>query len=295
MLSISTHGWGFTMRRINGVICFAVLFTGCDASPAPSPVTPKPQVPASQSAFLSPGFTLTGRVVWDGPSPSVPAVKLVRGQSGGRGTIVRRQAPNAPRIDPETGGIAGAVVSLRGVNLAAARPWDHPPVTIELDDERPMVRQGDGPPDTVGFVRQGDAVTLVSRQNRFHVLRARAAAFWSLAFPDPDRPRSRRLEHEGRVDLTSAAGCYWMHGYLFVSEHPYWTKTAADGRWKLPNVPPGEYEVVVWLPSWRVARVERDPESGAVARWTMAPGMEQARKTRMEPNGATIADFVFKE
>ena len=97
------------------------------------------------------------------------------------------------------------------------------------------------------------------------------------------------------VDLTSAAGHYWMHAYLFVSDHPYWTWTAADGRWELGDVPPGEYELVVWLPSWRVAKVERDPESGAVSRWTMAAGSEQGKRVVVGQSDLSVPDFVFKE
>jgi len=225
----------------------------------------------------------------------VSPVNALRPKPGGGIAAVTRPHPNLPRIDPETHGIAGAVVTLRGIDASNAKPWDHPPVTIELHDERPLVRQGDAPPDNVGFVRRGDVVTMVSRQNQFHLLRARGAAFWSLTFPDADRPRTRRLDTEGRVDLTSAAGYYWMHGYLFVSDHPYWTRTAADGRWELRDVPVGEYQVVVWLPSWRVAKVERDPESGAVARWTMSAGLEQGSKVVVGQAGVSVPDFILKD
>jgi hypothetical protein len=206
-----------------------------------------------------------------------------------------RPHPNVPRIDPATRGVGGAVVTLRGVDPATARPWDHPPVTVELDDERPMIRQGDAPPDHVGFVRRGDPVMIVSRQERFHALRAGGAAFWSLTFPDPDRPRTRRFAADGRVDLTSAAGYYWMHGYLFVSDHPYWTRTAPDGRWELTGVPAGDYEVVIWLPSWKVVKVERDPESGGVVRWVMGADVERVARVQVGGAGTPVPDVTIND
>jgi hypothetical protein len=223
-------------------------------------------------------------------------VTAVRSRPGGGGAFaITRPAPNAPRIDPATRGVAGAVVMLRDVGPAAARPWDHPPVTVEVHDERLMVRQGDGPPRAVGFVRRGDAVTIISRQPRFHALQARGAAFWSLTLPDPDRPRSRRLDQPGRVDLSSAAEDFWLHAHLFVDDHPYYALTAADGRWALTGVPPGAYELVAWLPPWRVARRERNPESGAVVRWVLGPGPEQGRRLTVTDEDQVVPDFTFKE
>jgi hypothetical protein len=65
-----------------------------------------------------------------------------------------------------------------------------------------------------------------------------------------------------------------MHGYLFVSDHPYCTLTDLAGRFELIDVPVGDYELVVWLPAWEVARRERDPESTAVTRIFFAPHHE---------------------
>jgi hypothetical protein len=280
--------------RAIGLIVLTAL--GCDAATAPPPTAHPPVAPPARHTALNvPRFVLSGRVLWDGPPPQIPPVTVIRPKPGGGVVTFTRPHPNVPRIEPVTRGVGGAVVTLRGVDLAAARPWDHPPVTVELDDERPMIRQGDTPPDNVGFVRRGDAVTMASRQERFHALRAGGAAFWSLTFPDPGRPRARRFDAEGRVDLTSAAGHYWMHGYLFVSDNPYWTRTAADGRWELTGVPAGEYEVVVWLPPWRVAKVERDPESGGVTRWVMGAGVDRVVRAVAGSAGTPVPDVTVSE
>ena len=63
-----------------------------------------------------------------------------------------------------------------------------------------------------GFVRQGDAVTMISCDDIVHSLHAGGTAFFSLVFPDRDQPRQRRLADKGVVELTSAAGYYWMRG-----------------------------------------------------------------------------------
>src|SRR5262249_53577683 len=59
-------------------------------------------------------------------------------------------------------------------------------------------------------------------------------------------------------ELLSGAGHYWMRAHLFVVEHPYYTTTDATGRFTLPQVPPGDYQLVCWHPNWQSESYERD-------------------------------------
>lgn len=38
----------------------------------------------------------------------------------------------------------------------------------------------------------------------------------------------------------------WMNAYLGVLDHPYFAVTGDDGSYTLPNLPPGDYTIVVW-------------------------------------------------
>jgi hypothetical protein len=53
----------------------------------------------------------------------------------------------------------------------------------------------------------------------------------------------------------------WMRAYLAVLDHPYFAVTGPDGRFTLPDVPPGEYLVVSWHERFgtREARVTVGP------------------------------------
>ena len=86
-----------------------------------------------------------------------------------------------------------------------------------------------------------------------------------------------------------------MHAHLFVSDHPYWTQTDATGRWALVGVPSGEYEIAYWLPPWRLATVERDPESGAAARWIMADALTRIGHIAVTTSTVTVPDVTLKE
>src|SRR5206468_4042201 len=145
---------------------------------------------------------------------------------------------NAPRIDRVTRGVGGAVVFLHGVNPALARPWDLDPVEVEFSDQKLLVKQGAFTGRT-GFVRRGGLVTMRSREPVFHSLRGRGAAYFALAFPDPDAPLTRAFDTCGRVELTSAAGYYWQAADLFVCDHPYYAVTQTSdpdiGRFRFPQ------------------------------------------------------------
>ena len=183
-----------------------------------------------------------------------------------------------------------SAIFLRGVDPRQARPWNHPAVRVEQRDYQLHVHQGRRD-SHYGFVRRGDTVEMLSKQAVFHSLHAGGAAFFTLTFPEPDRPRSRRLADNGIVELSSAAGYYWMRAYLFVDEHPYYTQTDTDGRFTLESVPPGDYEVVCWLPNWHEERHERDPESCLIIRMEFQKAAELIQKVTIRNNAVRELSF----
>ena len=115
--------------------CFlTALVAGCSES---TPTAPERAQPAARPAALtfdaSKTGTIVGRVTWSLDIPEVPPFEvranLPHDHPGKTRPVYAN--PNAPKIDKTTGGVAGAIVFLRGVDSKAARPWDHPPVRIE--------------------------------------------------------------------------------------------------------------------------------------------------------------------
>jgi hypothetical protein len=201
-----------------------------------------------------------------------------------------RANPFVPVIDSTSHGVAGAVVYLRGVDTGKARPWDHPRVVVEQRDLQLHVLQGSRE-GRVGIVRRGDAIEMASREGRFHSLHAQGSAWFTLAFPDADRPLARVLDDTGPIELTSGAGYYWMRAYLLVDDHPYYALTDAEGSFVLPRVPPGRYEIVCWLPDWREIGHDRDPYSGRVMRLNFAPPLAIEKEVALEPRQTRVVNF----
>jgi hypothetical protein len=132
-----------------------------------------------------------------------------------------------------------------------------------------------------------------SAESEFHVLRGRGAAFFAIPFPDPNQERVRQFDTCGRVELTSAAGYYWQAADLFVCDHPYYAVTDTDGRFRFPQVPAGQYDLVAWHPLWVAARTERSPESGQPSRLHYLPPLESSRPVSVSPGRPTLANLTL--
>jgi hypothetical protein len=132
---------------------------------------------------------------------------------------------------------------------------------------------------------------MASAQPRFHILQARGASFFSLAFPVGGQACRRTLAKRGTVELTSGTGCFWMRGYLFVDDHPYYARTDHAGRFMLPQVPAGTYELVCWLPNFCEAEHERDAETGLICRIAYRPPLTRVKSVTVPARQTTTAHF----
>ena len=273
------------------LLCAAVL-TGCDEVPPPPPAHADSLTGASCEYSDAEAGAVAGRVTWAG---DIPAAAPFQAPYSPQSEVVRGPRrdwanPNAPLIDPQNHGVGNAVVFLRGIDPRRGRPWDLAPVHVEVRDFQAHVLQG-GADSPVGFVRRGDAIALSSTQDVFQSLKARGAAFFAYTLPVGEAPRSRVLDGNGVVELSSGAGQFWMRAYLFVDDHPYYAHTAADGRFTLPKAPPGDYDLVCWMPDWREAGHEIDADTRLVTRLTFRLPLQVVQRIHIDPGATATADF----
>jgi hypothetical protein len=275
-----------------------VCLAGCSETDVPG----DNQSPEAGPVALATAFdanttgTIRGRVVWQGNLPQVADFQVGPNQAFFPGWPEPQPPksfanPNAPVVGPGNG-VGNAVVFLRQVDPQQSRPWDHGAVTVAVQDYHFQVVQGQVIGSS-GFVRRGEAVTFVSREERFHGVRGRGTEFFSLLLPKPDQPGTRTLTRPGLVELTSAAEYYWLRAYLFVGEHPYYAHTDAHGYFTLAQVPAGGYEVVAWMPNWLEAGHDRNPDMMYYSRLFFRPPVEQVQSAHVRPSQDTKADFAF--
>lgn len=235
--------------------------------------------------------TIAGRVVWDGPPLSVPPLDLPTSVLLPSRTKSIPN-PNAPRV--RRGRVAEAVVWLRGVDPTRSRKWDHPPVSVLASQLEYVIQQGDERV-RAGFVRQGEGVRFTTREPDRHSIRGRGAAFFTDFLYDAGRPTTRDLTEDGIVELTSATGAYWCRAHLIVSDTPYLSRTNDRGEFRLTDVPAGSYELVCWMPNWRIDRLERDPELVVHVRLTFGPDVEMKRPVRVTAGATAETEFLLGE
>jgi hypothetical protein len=278
---------------LRAVLALIVTVPGCADSRTDSPAEQSRKKDVSGAEFdTSRCGVIRGCVSWEGAVPKIALFNIPPNPLAGEVFRKKHTRPNphVPIVDAATGGIGNAVIFLRGVDPKQGRPWDHPPVQLEMRDCQLHIRQGESD-SAFGFVRCGDRVAMVSRDRWFHSLHAAEAAYFGLTFPDKDQPLERVLSQKGMVEWTSAAGYYWMRAYIFVDDHPYYARTNAQGRFELPGVPAGRYEIVCWMPNWNESRHERDPESSAICRLFFKKPFESVQPVTVPPSGTVGVDF----
>ena len=77
---------------------------------------------------------------------------------------------------------------------------------------------------------------------------------FSFAFPQKNLTALQKLEKPGLLQLRSDLGHDWMNGYILVMPHRYFAVTDAEGKFELPALPAGRYDLVLWHETLGVKR-----------------------------------------
>jgi hypothetical protein len=133
------------------------------------------------------------------------------------------------------GGLANAVVTVRGVRSRLPQP--EPTVANTRCRFVPRVQ----------IARPNLTLRTTSQDPMLHTTNVQDAAgrtLFNLAIPRPGITLSRPIARAGVYRV----GCNvhpWMRAWLFVTDDMA-AVTGPDGRFVLPDVPPGSYELTVW-------------------------------------------------
>jgi hypothetical protein len=193
------------------------------------------------------GGTITGTVKWSGIAPR-PLTFPVTKDPAVCDPDSHKRVDLERLIIGSDGGVANTVVFLK--SISSGKAMDIPEARRSLNQKQcryePHIMLA---PETSNLeMKSSDAV--------LHTLHMDGAASYNLPFPFTNQVVTRPMNTPGLVNLKCNGGHVWMNATVFVVSHPYYAVTQEDGRFKLTDVPPGQYEIVAWHEGWNSVRNE---------------------------------------
>jgi Carboxypeptidase regulatory-like domain len=188
---------------------------------------------AYQVITVSEGGTISGKVEFQG---LVPSRKVIPTKD--------RDTCGKIRDEPEVNlgsdkGVQDAVVYLK--KLTKGKAWEKPGRNPELVNKGcEFVPRVQALPVGASLVTLNEDPVL----HNIHSFSGKSTVF-NVALPIKGQKAEKHLDTEGMIRFECDAHG-WMRGYVYVADNPYYTVTAENGTFVLPDVPPGSYTLVAW-------------------------------------------------
>lgn len=192
------------------------------------------------------------------PLPSAPGSAPVRpAQLHGTVTLAGDAVPEPSEVenttDPEvcgdvqsrrdlllsesSRGIRNVIVAVTGIPDHATRAAEPGHLTLANRDCRFEPR--------AAVATVGSTLETVNHDTVFHSVHLYGAQQENVALPVAGMSRSVRLDSPGMITiLCDVHG--WMRAYVRVDPHPFHAVTDGDGRFRIPDVPAGSWELEIW-------------------------------------------------
>lgn len=197
-------------------------------------------VPPILSAAEPEGAAVGGTVTYNGPKPERAVIDMSRDKKCAelhRGELVLDENV----LVNNSGQLQNVFVYIKR-GLPRQAEYAVPAQPAVIDQKGCMYRP------RVQGVRVGQLLKIVNSDELTHNVRA---------FPTRNRPfnigqigpgtrektfnRVERNVVEVRCDIHK-----WMHAYLFVVDHPFYSVTGESGTYSIEGLPPGEYTLAAW-------------------------------------------------
>ncbi len=217
----------------------AAISGGCDGTsqqgsePVALPVAP-PSVPGYRVLAQGRVGSVSGTVRWRGEVPPGAEV-IVRSHTESCGAT-RRIA--SVRVGTQSG-VIGAVVTLEGIREGR----------LPLGGEARLSFAGCDLTPTVLATSVGARLLFANDEDLLHNVRVASGGETWLDVGLPQRgSTAEAIARVGVHRITDDASHPWIESWLVVAEHPYVVVTDGEGRFHLPRVPVGSYQIRLWHP-----------------------------------------------
>jgi len=242
-----------------------------------------------QVVEVSQGGTISGTVKWAGPVPAITKLPVTKDNQ--ICDPENRKVRDLERlIISAGGGVENTVVFLR--NIQRGKAWDIPEARQTVDQHTCRYQPH------ILLVPDNAKLRMKSSDATLHTLHMSGAENFNIAFPFQSQYIERGMTHPGVVDIKCNAGHVWMNGELIVAPHPYYAVTDEEGRFRITNIPPGEYTIEAWHEGWKVVREEGVLDVGAqtrVRRPIYSEPRTWVKQVTVAPNGEASVNFTLSE
>ncbi|MDA8586193.1 carboxypeptidase regulatory-like domain-containing protein [Rhodobacteraceae bacterium] len=187
--------------------------------------------------------TVKGRLSYNGPEIEVREYQVSKDHAiCGTGT----RAPTALRVSDE-GYLGDCVVEIRGVS--AGKPWQ------DVFSNGKIYQIDCSFQPYVQILRHSAFVEVINYDELFHNIHAyemfNGVRRQMFNFAQPKAGDVDRIDLKFRRGNTLMIDCNahnWMEAYVYTSVTPYFAVTSLDGNFEIPEIPSGNYELIVWHP-----------------------------------------------
>lgn len=203
------------------------------------------------------GATITGQVVFKGVVPTLAPAKIVKDRD-----FCGDAAPSeALVVSRKTGGVANTVVYLDGI-AKGKKPGSNL-ANAELNNRKCLFV-----PHVQAMMKKGK-LAVKNSDPKLHNTHAYLVRDYpqskrtviNLALPNQGQVIKKKMRHSGPVWVVCDAHTH-MQAWIYVLEHPYFAVTDANGKFTIPNVPPGKYTIKAWHEGWKVGKKETVSKKG---------------------------------
>jgi hypothetical protein len=217
------------------VILLSLLSAACSGSstPAPPPAATAPSVDPATAG------TLTGRVVLDGAPPPAPVIRL-----DGDPKCLALAAGEERRSESIVVGPDQALLNVFVYVKDGLPPGFYPvpktPVVLDQQKCRYVPR--------VLGVQVGQPLVIRNSDPLLHNVRSEGIVNQPFDVGTPIQGiEITRTFATREVMVPFKCNVHaWMQAWVGVLEHPYFAVTDANGRFSIPQLPPGTYTIEIW-------------------------------------------------
>ena len=151
---------------------------------------------------------------------------------------------------------------------------------------------------TVLSISAGQVLVLTNRDPHLYEIRGglegHEEAVITANLPIQGMKTDKRLTRPGPMRLRSITGHDWMTAWVYVLEHPYHAVTDKKGRFRIGQVPAGEYRLTAWHPTVGRQTIEIQVEKGRKVEVTFDELTAGERTAEESTSGEPVPDGTGK-